>query len=103
MRLGHRISACKKCDLVALANQFLSEIRYNPFGTAIVFWRYALIERRDLSNTHSTYPFLNKNLFTILRLNPLELNHKRPHHSTLVAFLFQPSRITSIGFLSSRK
>src|SRR5207247_4038929 len=43
------------------------------------------------------------NLFTILRLNPLGLNHKRPHHSTLVAFLFQPSRITSIGFLSSRK
>src|SRR5207247_10920836 len=42
------------------------------------------------------------NLFTILRLNPLGLNHKRPHHSTLVAFLFQPSRITSLGFLSSR-
>src|SRR5207247_6630627 len=43
------------------------------------------------------------NLFTILRLNPLGLNHKRPHHSTLVAFLFQPSRTTSVGFLSSRK
>src|SRR5207247_5150281 len=43
------------------------------------------------------------NLFTILRLNPLGLNHKRPHHSTLVAFLFQPSRTTSVCFLSSRK
>src|SRR2546425_80755 len=54
VRLGHRVSTGEKRDLVALANQFLGEIRYNPFGTAIVFWRYAHIERRDLSNTHST-------------------------------------------------
>src|SRR6266436_8059735 len=53
VRLGHRVSTCKKRDLMALANQFLGEIRYNPLRTAVILWRHTLKKRRHLSNSHN--------------------------------------------------
>ena len=52
-RLGHRVSAREKRHLVTLVDQFLGEVRYNPFRTSVIFRRYAFKKRRHLSNSHN--------------------------------------------------
>ena len=54
-RICNRIAAGKESHIVSGANQFLSEVRDDPFRSSIVFRRYALDEWRNLSNSHSTF------------------------------------------------
>jgi hypothetical protein len=51
-RICNRIAAGKQSHVVSGANQFLSEVRYDPFRSSIMFRRYAFDEWRNLSNSH---------------------------------------------------
>ena len=50
--LRYRVTACEQGHVMTLANQFLSKIRNNAFGTSIVFRRHTLVERRYLCDSH---------------------------------------------------
>jgi len=47
-----RITTCKQGHVVPLANQFLSKIRNDPFGTSIMLRGHTLRERRYLCDSH---------------------------------------------------
>src|SRR2546423_4936616 len=47
-----RISTCKQRHIMPQTDQFVSEVGYDAFGTAIQPWWHALDERRNLRNFH---------------------------------------------------
>jgi hypothetical protein len=65
-RICNRIAAGKQGHVVSGANQFLSEVRHDPFRSSIVFRRHALNEWRNLSNSH--IPFFPRVLVRIIEI-----------------------------------
>ena len=52
-----RISTGKECDVMALANEFFSDIGDNPFCTSVQPGRYAFPKRSDLCDFHAGLSF----------------------------------------------
>src|SRR5437016_11684008 len=77
-------------------------MRYNPFGPAVIFWRYTLIKRRHLSNSHNRF---NSSIRTCSKFfDSVHSDQMTSAHTKGVLVVFaQPSRTTSLGFLSSRR
>src|SRR5215813_11151261 len=85
----NRIPAGKQSHIVSGANQFLSEVRDDPFRSSIVFRRHAFDKWRYLSNSH--IPFLPRG-FRLRRhtvLGPCNFPKRNggggPHESKLLS------------------
>src|SRR5439155_20697324 len=96
--LGQRLAARTESDLMTLADQFLREIRHHPFRSSVIFRRNTLKKRCDLSASHRELPPLLPSFFDRIRSRQI---HKQANQGVPVDFP-QPSRTTSLGFLSSR-
>src|SRR6266403_175708 len=60
---GYRVGARIQSYVVALADQPVCQVRHYALGSSIELWRYAFIQRCDLSDLHDSSPtvYLEKN------------------------------------------
>jgi hypothetical protein len=56
-RTGDGIPAGKQGNLMSLADEFLRQVRDNPFSAALILRGHTFEEGRDLGDLHTTFPY----------------------------------------------